>query len=189
MNEIWAYISMENFLIAFPWITNSMSLFGAYCLSNHNVKVGRYVGVCSSISWATYGYLIGEYSFIFANFIFFYIYASAVYKFNKKRDEYKATFEEQQTEIKKLHKESQTEIKKLHKELDKKKAAIEKDFETKQKALLKIKARARKQLEALEQITDLEELVIEDKSIPSNDDNQNLLSSDDAQLLLEDKAA
>lgn len=160
MNEILAFFSMENitmknFLIALPWMLNSTSLLGAYCLSNHKVTFGRYVGVFASMGWGLYGFLIQEYSFVFSNMIFFYIYASAVYKFNKKRDEYKATFEEQELKIENLHKE-----------LDKKRAQMEKEYQSKQKTLNKIKDNIRKQLVDLDKITDIKDpLLIEDKRI------------------------
>jgi hypothetical protein len=160
MNEIMAFFSMgnmtmKNFLIILPWLLNSTSLLGAYCLSNHKVVFGRYIGVCSSMGWGLYGFLIEEYSFVFANMIFFYIYSSAVYKFNKKRDEYKATFEEQESKIEKLHKE-----------LDKKRAQMEREYQSKQKTLNKIKENIRKQLIDLDKITDMKDpLLIEDKRV------------------------
>jgi hypothetical protein len=98
------WLTLPHFLLIYPWVLNAMSLTGAYCLSNSKVIFGRYVGACAAVGWAAYGVLISEWSFLVANVVFCYIYVSAIYKFNRKRDEYKASFEEQAAEIARLQK-------------------------------------------------------------------------------------
>jgi hypothetical protein len=119
-------ISLNYLIEIFPWVLNTFSLTTAYCLSNGKITVGRYIGAIAAIGWSTYGFLIEEYSFLFANIIFLYIYSSAIIKFNSKRDEYKETFEEQKEIIEKLHKELNERIKKEDKILNLKKEKIRK---------------------------------------------------------------
>jgi len=74
---------------AFSWLLNLLSLTAAYCLSNHKVKVGRFVAAIAALGWIGYGVLIDEMSFIVANCVFAYIYISAIRKFSSKQDDYK----------------------------------------------------------------------------------------------------
>lgn len=133
--------TLELFTQYYPTILNCISLTCAYSLNNHKVTFGRWCGVCAAIGWSTYGVLIDDYSFFVANIIFLWIYASALYKFNTKRDEYKATFEEQKAEIMKLNKE-----------LDKKHAKNERTLDAKKAKMLKIAERARKNLLEIEEL-------------------------------------
>lgn len=89
----------------YPTLLNGISLTCAYCLNNHKVTLGRWFGVTAAIGWSSYGVLIDDYSFFIANLIFLWIYASALYKFNRKRNEYKATFEDMEEEIANLKKQ------------------------------------------------------------------------------------
>jgi hypothetical protein len=141
MTEYNTIFTIANLMIGLPWLLNSLSLLCAYSLSNNKVILGRYIGTMSSIGWGSYGILINEYSFLFANIIFFYIYASAVYKFSKKQDAYKQTNEDQKYEIDRLHRE-----------LSKRESIMAKDFKVKKDALLKIKERAKKQLQEIDNI-------------------------------------
>jgi hypothetical protein len=87
------------FMGVFPWVLNGLSLITAHCLSNQKVVIGRSMGVAAAIGWSIYGYLIGEWSFIISNIIFFYIYASALIKFNKKKSEYQHSSENIETQL------------------------------------------------------------------------------------------
>ncbi len=112
---VWAetVFTINNFLMMYPWILNGTSLLCAYCLSNHKVTAGRYIGVVAATGWSTYGLLINELSFFFANIIFAWIYGSAIVKFNSKRDEYKATFADLESENLLLKKDNSKKSKEL----------------------------------------------------------------------------
>lgn len=140
-NWIITIFTLELFTQYYPTILNSISLTCAYCLNNHKVTLGRWCGVTAAIGWSSYGVLIDDYSFFVANLIFLWIYASALYKFNRKRDQYKATFDEQKAEIAQLHKE-----------LDKKQAKNEKALDIKTAKMIKIAERAKKNLEDIEDL-------------------------------------
>jgi hypothetical protein len=106
------------------------------------VTFGRWLGVTAAIGWSSYGVLIDDYSFFIANIIFLWIYASALYKFNRKRDEYKATFEEQQAQITKLKKQVDRTHAQKEKQLSEKEAKIRKIAERAEKNLIDIRALA-----------------------------------------------
>lgn len=96
------HLTFENFLIAYPWIVNLLSLCCAYMLANGKVVSGRIMGAFAAINWMLFGYFTDQYAFLFSNIIFFIIYTSAVIKFRRKRDSYKETFEDQQEKIAQL---------------------------------------------------------------------------------------
>lgn len=137
------HLTYQNFIMVLPWLLNCCSLTCAYCLSNGKIKAGRYVGVLAATGWSSYGFLIEEYSFFFANIIFLYIYINAIIKFNKKRDDYKKTFDEQKHEIEILEKKLDNRVKKEDKILDLKK-----------KELLKIALIAKENLKNIEKLVD-----------------------------------
>ena len=141
MSAVLAWFTYANFLVIYPWLLNATSLTCAYCLSNSKVVLGRYIGVVAATGWSVYGILINELSFFFANIIFAWIYGSAIYKFNSKRDEYKATFEEQKAEIERLQKE-----------LEKKRIKEEKILDAKRDQIKRIAARAEKNLEEIREL-------------------------------------
>lgn len=120
------HITYENFLLAYPWLLNALSLTCAYLLSNSKVVPGRMLGAFAAINWMLFGYLTHQYAFTVANIAFFYIYASAVLKFRKKRDSYKATFEEQEAEIRSLHRQLEKRTKRAEKRLAERERRIEK---------------------------------------------------------------
>lgn len=97
-----SFFTYELFLSVFPWCLSAISLTCAYCLSNGKAIIGRYVGVVAAIGWSAYGLIFDQLSFFFSHMIFGFIYVNAIYKFNSKRDQYKATFEEQNAEIARL---------------------------------------------------------------------------------------
>lgn len=152
--------SYEVFLTFFPWGLNLLSLTCAFCLSNGKIIFGRYIGAIAAIGWSSYGFLIEEYSFLVANIIFLFIYASAIVKFNLKRDEYKATFEEQEITIKRLHKELNLRVKKEDRILNSKKEKLRK-ISTRIKEMAKENL---KNIESLEESLNNDEF-IQDKKV------------------------
>lgn len=155
LNWISATFTKEFFVQYYPTILNGVSLICAYCLNNSKLTIGRWCGVTAAIGWSSYGVLIDDYSFFVANIIFLWIYASALYKFNRKRDQYKATFEEQKAEIEKLHKE-----------LDIKQAKNERVLKNKADKMIKVAERARKNL------ADIEDIVKASQEISNNTPEQ-----------------
>lgn len=93
---------MSSWLEWYPWGLSVVSLVCVYCLSNHRVVLGRYIGVLSAIGWGSYGYLNDQIFFIFTHVIFATIYINAILKFNQKRDAYRNLSAEQQQEIETL---------------------------------------------------------------------------------------
>jgi len=133
-----SYLTYENFLTAYPWIVNLLSLTCAYLLSNGKVVYGRMLGAFAAINWMMFGYLSDQYAFLFANIIFFMIYTSAVIKFRSKRDSYKETFAEQEAQIKKLEKS-----------LEKKTRAAERTLAARELKMQRHAEKAKRSLEAL----------------------------------------
>lgn len=150
-----SYLTYENFLTAYPWIVNLLSLTCAYLLSNGKVVYGRLLGAFAAINWMIFGYLSDQYAFLFANIIFFMIYTSAVIKFRSKRDSYKETFAEQEAQIKKLERS-----------LEKKTRAAERTLAARE---LKIKRNAEKAKACLEALIKLSDSDGEDESKAKSD--------------------
>lgn len=73
-----------------PWCNGLLSVVTAYLLSNQRVLPGRIIGTIASIFWLIYGIISSQYAFLFTQIIFLWIYISAIIKFTKKRNEYKA---------------------------------------------------------------------------------------------------
>lgn len=86
----------------FPWGISCISLVTAHSLSNHRVRLGRATGTLAAICWISYGLLINEPAFIIANCIFFWIYVSALIKFNRKKKEYKDAAEDKEKNLEAL---------------------------------------------------------------------------------------
>lgn len=140
------------FIQYYPTLLNCVSLTCAYCLNNHKVTIGRWFGVFAALGWSSYGLLIDDYSFLVANIIFLWIYANALYKFNRKRDEYKATFEEQQAEIEKLQRQ-------LDREILKKQKRMNRDYAKKEKLLGEKEAKLKQVVQRMESnLKDLNEI-------------------------------
>ena len=72
------------------WIMNAVSMVAAWCLSNQRAVIGRYLAATGASLFILYGVVTHQPSFVIADMIFFYIYVSAVWKFNLKRDSYRA---------------------------------------------------------------------------------------------------
>ena len=138
------YLTYENAIMALPWALNSISITAAYCLANSKVVVGRLVALCGAVGWASYGLLIGEVRFFFANLFFFYIYASAVYKFNRKRDQYKVNLAQ-----------SEKENTELRAKLEQYESNANRELARRQKNVLKLVSRARADLDELEKAANL----------------------------------
>lgn len=160
------YFTYENAIMALPWVLNSISLTAAYCLANSKVVVGRIVALCGAIGWASYGLIIDELSFFFANLFFIYIYGSAVYKFNRKRDQYKVDLAQ-----------SEKENAQLRAKLAMYESNANRELSRKQKSILKLVSRARTDLDELEkaahlhlaplQLIPVEQIAITEEAKPS----------------------
>lgn len=157
------YLTYENALMVLPWVTNSISITAAYCLSRSKVVAGRIIALFGAMGWASYGLLLGEMSFVLANLVFIYIYGSAVYKFNRKRDQYKETLAE-----------TEHENAELRKKLALYEANANRELARRQKNLLKLVSRARTDLDQLEKaaklhLAPLSIIPIKEESAPENE--------------------
>jgi hypothetical protein len=140
---MYEYLTYAHFLAALPWLLNGISLTAAYCLANSKVVVGRVVALFGAMGWSGYGLVIDEYSFFFANLFFIYIYASAVYRFGLKRQQYREDMAQTERENAALRDQLRGYERNANKELQRR-----------QRSILALVSRARKDLDALEHVAE-----------------------------------
>lgn len=70
-------------------LANFFGACAAYMLSNHMVRIGRFVGFCGASTWLVYGIVFMKWDSIIASLIVLVIYVQAILKFEQKQRLYK----------------------------------------------------------------------------------------------------
>lgn len=75
-------------------LANFFGACAAYMLSNHMVRIGRFVGLAGASTWLIYGIILHKWDSVIAASIILIIYIQAIKKFQQKQKLYKSMIRE-----------------------------------------------------------------------------------------------